>query len=271
MGMKWFGRLILGLYALLIAAPLYFVVVSSFKMTQRFFASPLGWPKPFTFGNFEGIFKGQTMGKYFFNSVEVTLGTVVIELALGSLIAYAIFRFGGLIAKLVFGIFLAGLIVPSQVNMLPIYSLTHKLGWSDDLYGLVLVSVAMLMPLTVFMLKGFMQVLNKEILEAGSIDGASEWKLYARIALPLSAPSLAATATFLFVMVWNDLLIPMLLINSKSKLTLPLAMLQFRGEYMTDYPMLLTGVVITAVPMVVMFLFLQRYFVAGVMAGSLKG
>ncbi|KRE90292.1 hypothetical protein ASG89_08295 [Paenibacillus sp. Soil766] len=147
------------------------------------------------------------------------------------------------LAKIIFGLFIAGLIVPSQVNMLPIYSFTHKLGWSDHLYGLVLVSVAMLMPLTVIMLKGFMQVLNQEILEADSIDGASEWKLYSRTALPLSAPSLKAMATFLYVMVWNDLLIPMLL----------------------------TGVVITAVPMIVMFLFFQRYFVAGVMAGSLKG
>jgi raffinose/stachyose/melibiose transport system permease protein len=271
MGMKWFGRVVLLLYAVIITAPLYFVFISSFKSTQHFFASPLGWPKPFTLANFTSMFKGQTIGKYFLNSVEVTLGTVLIELLLGSLIAYAIFRLGGKIATGLFALFIAGLIVPSQVNMLPIYSLTHKLGWSDSLYGLILVSVAMLMPLTVFMLKGFMQVLSKEILEAGSIDGAGEWKLYSRIALPLSAPSLAATATFLFVMVWNDLLIPMLLINSKSKLTLPLAMLQFRGEYVTDYPMLLTGVVITAAPMVVLFLFLQRYFVAGVMAGSLKG
>ncbi|MEC0231100.1 carbohydrate ABC transporter permease [Paenibacillus alba] len=271
MGMKWLGRAVLLLYAVIIAAPLYFVFISSFKTTQRFFASPLGWPKPFTFANFSAMFKGQTLGTYFVNSIEVTLGTVLIELLLGSLIAYALFRLGGKAARILFGLFIAGLIVPSQVNMLPIYSLTHKLGWSDSLYGLILVSVAMLMPLSVFMLKGFMQVLSTEILEAGSIDGANEWKLYSRIALPLSAPSLAATATFLFVMVWNDLLIPMLLINSKSKLTLPLAMLQFRGEYVTDYPMLLTGVVLTAAPMVVMFLLLQRYFVAGVMAGSLKG
>lgn len=268
---KWFGRAVLLVYAALIAAPVYFVLMSSFKTTQSFFAKPLGWPAPFTLDNFASMFKTQPLGRYFLNSAFVTLGTVLLELVLASLIAYAIFRLGGKIGTALFALFVAGLIVPSQVNMLPIYALAHKMGWSDTLIGLILVSTAMLMPLSVFMLRGFMQLLGKEILEAGSIDGAGEWTLYRRIALPLSAPSLAATATFLFVMVWNDLLIPMLLLNGKSKLTLPLAMLQFRGEYVTNYPMLLTGVVITAAPMVVMFLLLQRHFVAGVMAGSLKG
>lgn len=266
--MKW---AVLTLYAGLIAAPLYIVFISVFKSTQTFFAHPLGWPKPFSFDNPVSMFRDQPILRYFWNSVKVTFGTVALELALSTLIAFAIYRFGGRISAVVFALFTAGLIVPSQVNMLPIYSLSHKLGWTDHQYGLVLVSVAMLMPVSVFMIAGFMKLLSHEILEAASIDGAGEWQLYARFALPLSAPSVAATATFLFVMVWNDLLIPMLMLNGKSKLTLPLAMLQFRGEFVTNYPMLLTGVVVTALPMVVMFLFLQRYFVAGMMAGSLKG
>lgn len=269
--MKSWRRFILLVYAVIIAAPLYFVFLSAFKQPQTFFAKPLGWPAPFTVDNFVSMFKDQPMWRYFLNSVQVTFGAVLLELLLGSMISYAIFRLGGRLGKVLFGLFIAGLIVPSQVNMLPIYSLAHKLGWSDQLYGLILISVAMLMPVSVFMMAGFMKLLSREILEAGSMDGAGEWTLYTRFALPLSAPSIAATATFLFVMVWNDLLIPMLMINGKSKLTLPLAILQFRGEFVTNYPMLLTGVVVTALPMVVLFIFLQRYFVAGITAGSLKG
>jgi raffinose/stachyose/melibiose transport system permease protein len=271
MMIKCLGRIVLLVYAVVIAAQLYVVFVSAFKSSQTFFARPFGWPKPFTFDNVASVFREQPMGRYFLNSLEVTFGTVLLELLLGSLIAYAIYRFGGWLGGVVFALFAAGLIVPSQVNMLPIYSLAHKLGWSDQLYGLILVSVAMLLPVTVFMLTGFMKLISREILEAGSLDGAGEWTLYWRLALPLSGPSLAATATFLFVMVWNDLLIPMLLLNSKSKLTLPLAVLQFRGEYVTDYPVLLTGVAVTAVPMAILFLFLQRFFVTGLTAGSLKG
>lgn len=269
--MKWFQRAVIALYALVITVPVYFVFISSFKSTPTFFANPLGLPIPFTWNNFIVMFKEQPLWIYFFNSVQVTQGTVLLELLLGSLIAYAIVRIGGKLSKGLFALFTLGLIVPSQVSMLPIYSLARSLGWSDSQYGLIIISVSMLLPVSVFMLTGFMRLLSKEILEAGTIDGAGEWTLYTRIAVPLSAPSMAATATFLFVMVWNDLLIPMLLLNSKDKLTLPLAMLQFRGEYVTDYPMLLTGVVVTSVPMVLLFLFLQRFFVAGVMAGSLKG
>ncbi|MCK6077410.1 carbohydrate ABC transporter permease [Paenibacillus silvae] len=268
---KWFNRLILFVYALLILVPLYFVFVSSFKASSNFFTSPFSWPDPFTWDNVTGLFRNQPMWQYFGNSMVVTLGTVAIELLLSSMIAYAIVRWGGSVGKIVFALFVAGLIVPSQVSMLPIYSLTRTLGWSDSLTGLIIVSAAMLMPVSVFMLTGFMRMLNSEILEAGSMDGANEWRLFTRIALPLAAPSLAATATFLLVMVWNDLLIPMLMLTSKSKLTLPLALMQFRGEYVTNYPMMLTGVLVTAIPMIVLFLLLQRYFVAGLTAGSLKG
>ncbi|UUZ92830.1 carbohydrate ABC transporter permease [Paenibacillus sp. P25] len=216
---KGLGRAVLLGYAVIIAAPLYFVFISVFKSSQAFFARPLGWPEPFTLDNIVSVFREQPMGRYFLNSLQVTFSTVLMEPLLGSLIAYAIYRFGGKLGGFLFAFYTAGLIVPSQVNMLPIYSLAHQLGWSDRLYGLILISAAMLLPVSVFMLTGFMRLISREILEAGSIDGAGEWTLYWRVALPLSAPSLAATATFLLVMVWNDLLIPMLLLNSKSKLT----------------------------------------------------
>ena len=221
--------------------------------------------------NIRGLFSQQPMWTYFFNSVQVTLGTVLLTLLLGSMIAYSITRWGGFTSKMLSALFIGGLIVPSQVNMLPIYSLARKLGWADQLWGVILVTTALLLPLTVFMLSGFMRGLPRELLDAGSIDGCGEWRLFTRIALPLSAPSLAATSAFLFVMVWNDLLLPLLLLGSKNKLTLPLALMQFRGEYVTNYSMLLAGVALSSVPIVVMFLFLQRYFVSGMTAGAVKG
>ncbi|WP_411349982.1 carbohydrate ABC transporter permease [Paenibacillus sp. WLX2291] len=269
--MKWVGRIIMILYGLLVAAPLYFVIVSSFKTSQGFYANPLGWPDPWSFQNFINIFEAQPMLQYFWNSARVTLFTVILVLFLGSLISYGIVRLGGRLGKFAFAYFVAGLIIPSQVIMLPLYSLVRKLDWSDSLTALIFVTAAGLLPLTVFTLTGFMEMISKEMMEAGSMDGAGEWKIYWRLVLPLSGPSLSATAAFLFVMVWNDLLIPLLLLNSTDKLTLPLALMQFRGEYVTDYTMLLTGVIITALPMVILFMFLQRFFVTGLTAGSVKG
>ncbi|WP_151737282.1 carbohydrate ABC transporter permease ['Paenibacillus yunnanensis' Narsing Rao et al. 2020] len=269
--MTFLRRAVLLLYAVLIVAPLYFVAVTVFKSSPDFYAHPLGWPLPPTLVNLGRLFREQPLWTYFFNSVQVTAGTVLLVLLLGSMIAYAIVRFRGRTAGSLFMLFAAGLMVPSQVNMLTIYDLARKLSLSDRLLGLILVSSALLLPLAVFMLSGFMKLVSRELLEAGSLDGCGEWSLYWRIAVPLVAPSLASTAAFLLVIVWNDLLIPMLLLGSKSKLTLPLAILQFRGEYVTDYPMLLTGVLITSLPLVVLFLFLQRYFITGLSDGALKG
>jgi ABC-type sugar transport system, permease component len=269
--LKWLGRLLLALFAALVLAPLAIVIITAFKTRPEFYADPLSLPAAWSFHNFAALFDGQPMWAYFRNSVIVTVSAVAAELLIAGCIAYAIMRSGRRTGGALFALFAAGLMVPSQVNMIPLYSLLQQLGWSNSLTALVLVTVSVLLPLSVFMLTGFMKTLPRELLEAGEIDGAGHWTTLLRIVFPLSAPFLAATAAFLFVIVWNDLLFPMLLINGKDKLTLPLALLRFRGEYITDYPLLLTGVVVTAVPIVALFIFLQRYFVSGALAGSLKG
>ncbi|MCD5323241.1 carbohydrate ABC transporter permease [Pontibacillus sp. HN14] len=111
----------------------------------------------------------------------------------------------------------------------------------------------------------------KGLFEASCIDGSNNWKMYTSIALPLSLPSLSATAIFLFVMHWNDLLYPLLFITKDEYKTLPLGLLEFQGQYMTNFPMLFTGVMIASAPMIIAYVFLQRYFIAGMTAGSVKG
>lgn len=269
--LRYAGWLLLALFALVIIVPLLLVVFTSLKTTPQFIQDPIGWPKSFSLDNYTALFDRQPMLTYFKNSIIVTLSTVLLELLAAGMVAYGIFRTGKKTGGLVFALFSAGLMVPSQVNMIPVYKLVRQLGLSNSLTGLILTSTAMLLPLTVFMLSGFMRTLPKEVFEAGAIDGAGEGRLLAHIAVPLSAPYFASAAAFLFVIVWNDLLFPLLLLTGKQQLTLPLAMLQFRGEFVTDYPMLLTGVVVTSLPMILLFVFLQRYFISGALAGSLKG
>lgn len=269
--LRMIGRLVLVVFTIAIVAPLLLVVFTSLKTTPQFYADPIGLPPALSFHNYAAMFEGQPMLRYFGNSAFVTVGTVLLELLLAGMIAFAIIRSGKRAGTVMFALFAAGLMVPSQVNMIPIYRFVKQLGWTNSLTGLILVTASTLLPLSVFMLANFMRTLPKEILEAGSIDGAGEWRLMTRIAIPLCAPYLAATSAFLFVIVWNDLLFPMLLVSGNQKLTLPLALLQFRGEYVTDYPMLLTGVAIASLPMIALFVFLQRYFISGALAGSLKG
>lgn len=271
MFLRVFRTILLAGFSFVIIVPLLLVAFTSLKTTGQFYLDPLGLPLKWNFDNFKALFHGQPMWAYFLNSVVITASTVVLELLLATMISYGILRSGKRLSRGMYALFAVGLTIPSQINMVPIYLLMHKLGLTNTLSGLVAVTLALLMPLSVFMLAGFMRALPREIIEAGSIDGASEWRLMVQIAVPLSAPYLAATAAFLSVIVWNDLLFPMLLINAKNKLTLPLAMLQFRGEFVANYTMLMTGVVVTSLPMIVLYVFLQKYFISGALAGSLKG
>lgn len=211
------------------------------------------------------------MAGYFVNSSIVTLFSVTLTLLFASMIAYGITRLNNWLGNVIFGLFTLGMMVPAQVSMVPLYSLMLNLGLTNSLLGLILVNISVTLPIAVFILTGFMKTLPKELYEASTIDGAGNWKVFTRIVIPLSLPSLSATAIFLFVMHWNDLLYPLLFITDNAYKTLPLALLEFQGQYSTNYPMLFTGVVIASAPMVIAYIFLQRFFVAGMTAGAVKG
>ncbi|WP_239615435.1 carbohydrate ABC transporter permease [Cohnella mopanensis] len=268
---KTMKTIVLLMFSLLILLPVLIVVLASFKQMTELFVNPLGWPKTFSLDNYVVMFKEQSIGRYFGNSLIVTLSTIFCILLFASMLAYAIYRFSGWRSLVIYGLFAAGMMVPPQVNMIPIYKLVADLKLTNSLGGLIAVSIAIFMPVAVFILSGFMKSMPKEMIEAAAIDGCGEWQSYFRIVLPLSMSSISASAIFLSVMVWNDLLFPLLLINSESKKTLPLALLQFQGEFMTNFPVIFAGVIIASAPIVIAYIFLQRYFVEGVTAGSIKG
>lgn len=268
----FFRKFSLIVYALLILVPLVIVLLTSVKTLQETFANPLGFPEGgIKFDNYVAIFQEQTMAGYFMNSTVVTLFSVSLTLLFAAMIAFGITRLNNWLGNLFFALFTLGMMVPAQVIMVPLYSLVLNMGLTNSLVGLILVNISSTLPIAVFILTGFMKTLPRELFEASTIDGAGNWKMFTKIAIPLSLPSLSATAIFLFVMHWNDLLYPLLFITDNAYKTLPLALLEFRGQYATNYPMLFTGVVIASAPMVVAYVFLQRYFVAGMTAGAVKG
>ncbi|WP_436521456.1 carbohydrate ABC transporter permease [Actinoplanes sp. HUAS TT8] len=264
-------KLVLAVYALLIVVPLVVIVGGSFKTTQDLFASPFGLPTRPTLDNYVTVLEKQDLLRVLGNSVLVVAVSVPVTLLLGSLVAFAVARLPRWPSRILFGIFALGLAVPAQAVMIPQYVQFDRLGLRNSLTGLMLINVVVTLPVAVFILSGFMRTLPPELFEAAEIDGAGAWAAYRRIAVPVAAPSLAATAIFLVVMHWNDLLYPLLFIDDPSKRTLPLALLDFQGEYLTEYPLLFTGVVVASLPMVLAYAFLQRHFVAGITAGAVKG
>lgn len=264
-------RIILGIYALLVALPLSVVLLGTFKTMPELFSSPFGLPKSWDLANYRTVLGGQAMNRAFVNSAVVTLSAVALTLSLGSLAAYAVARIPGWKGWLIYGFLVLGMAVPAQANMIPQYVLFQRLGLLDSRLGLVLIETVVTLPVAVFILAGFMRTLPGELYESCVVDGAGPWRTFRSVVLPLSMPSVAATAIFLFVIQWNDLLYPLLFIQTPEKRTLPLALLDFQGQYLTNYPLLFTGVLVASTPLVVAYVFLQRYFIAGMTAGSVKG
>lgn len=262
---------ILTVYAVVIAVPLLVVFLGAFKTTPELFASPLGLPSSLNLDNYTTAFTEQDLGGALLNSIVVVAVSVTSTLVLASLCAYGLARITNWIGLAVYGLIVVGMAVPAQANMIPQYVLLQSLGLLNSLFGLMLILVVSTLPVAVFILTGFMKTLPKELFEAATVDGAGTWRTFWSVVLPMSTPSLAATTIFLFVMHWNDLLYPLLLIQSQDKRTLPLALLAFQGEFQTNYPLLFAGVVMASIPTVIAYVALQRYFVAGMTAGAVKG
>lgn len=259
------------MYGLGIILPISIVVLATFKDAAELYQNIGGLPKSFNLDNYITIFIEDNFLIYFLNSIQTTLSSVFFTLLFGSFAAYFVIRSNKIVGGIVFAVFTAGLMMPPQVNMIPLYNLITDLSLKNKLTGLVIVNIAATLPVVVLILTGFMRSIHRDLFAAAKVDGASEWKIYSRIVMPLSLPSLSAAGIFLFVIHWNDLLYPLLFITKKSKKTITLALLDFQGQYIIDYQMLFTGVVIASLPMVLMYVFFQRYFVAGMSAGAVKG
>ena len=262
---------LLGVYALIILVPMTVVVFTTFKSSAQMYASPFGLPTTPSLRSFGELLDGGRLGTSLLNSVLVTGCSVLLTLLVSTLAAFGIARMHGWLGIAVFGLFAAGLAVPAQVAMIPQYVIFKQIGLDNSLLGLILINIAVTCPVAVFILTGFLKTLPTELFEAAEIDGAGPFRMYRSVALPLAAPSVAAVAIFLFVMHWNDLLYPLLFITDPAKATLPKALLDFKGEYTTNYPVLFAGVLVASAPMVLAYVFLQRYFVAGITAGATKG
>ena len=268
---KVFRGGLLSIYALLILIPCMIVITGAFKTDFEIYTKPLSLPTIWSFENFRRLFVESNITVPFVNSIIVSVFSVILTLLFASLAAYSISRLMNVTGRVLFILFSLGLAIPGQVNIIPIFRLFIDLNLNNSLFGLILVNIALTLPISVFILSAFFKDLPKEMFECAGMDGAGQFRIYRSIALPLSKPALGATAIFLFVICWNDLLYPLMLITETSKKTLPLVLIDYKGEYFASYSMQFTAILIASLPMVVMYLFMQRSFQAGLTAGAVKG
>ncbi len=227
-------------------------------------------PKQLTLDNFGTAWERGNVSTYLGNSFVITIPSLVGMLFLSSLAAFALarYKFRGSLA--LYFLFVAGTMLPFQILMLPVFYMTTRIGLYNQFGGLILIHTAFQLGFCTFVLRNYMRTIPGEILEAARMDGASEFRLYWQIAIPLSLSSLAALATLEFTWVFNDYLWAIVLISDGAKKPATAGLAALKGQFNTDWPVLVAGALLSTLPTVFVFTFLQRYFIQGLTLGSGK-
>jgi raffinose/stachyose/melibiose transport system permease protein len=263
-------HLLLWGYAVVAVGPLLFMVMSSLRSGQEIFSDPLGLPSGFYFGNYVEAWKDAQFGTYFSNSLLVVTGAVFTGTTVSAMAAYALARYRFRAQGLVIAYFIAGLTLPIRLAAVPIFYLLASMGLIDSRIGLALVYAASGVPFSIFILAAFFRGLPAELEEAARMDGAGEFRIFGLVMLPLVRPALATVALFQFVQLWNDFFFPLILLRTAEKYTLPVGLTYFFGQYQTDWGAVFAGLVITTLPLVLVFLLMTRQIVSGLVAGMSK-
>lgn len=225
-----------------------------------------------TLENYDYILHQSKFYLNFFNSVIVSVSTIVLAAAVGSAMAFVLGKFKSKATKILFGFIIITMIIPGTTMIVPQFELATKLGMVNQLGGLIPFYVAWVIPFATFMIKGFMENIPSEIMEASWIDGADVWTVYARIALPLASPAIASVSIFNFLTAWEEYPWANTIINDNSKRTLPIAIAGFFGQHQfTQWGYVFAMSVLTLIPVVLIFIVCQKFFVQGLTAGSVKG
>lgn len=250
--------------------PILVMVFSAFRTNADIFANPFALPDVSFIDNFAAILGSGAFLAYFANSLIVTGASVALLLALGTMAAYALARYRFRGASAVFIFFLAGLMLPLKLAVIPLFIEMRDLGLLDTRLSLILIYAATGIPSTVFIVTGFLRTLPAELEQAARIDGASEARIMWSVMLPLARPALVIAGINNAIPIWNDFFFPLVFIQSDGLKTLPQGLTAFIGEYTTDWGMLFAGLTLAALPISVVYILLSRQFIAGMTAGSVK-
>ncbi|MFD0616481.1 carbohydrate ABC transporter permease [Paenibacillus sp. GCM10027629] len=262
------------LWALCVLYPLVWSVFGSLKDNQQFLLKmPWSLPEwPLLWENFANVWTNYNVGTYFMNSLIVTIVSTVLALLLSSTTAYVIARFRFKGSQALYNLYLASMMIPLILGLIPLFFLLTDLHLSNTLFGLILVYTAMNVSFGVFVLVGFFKTLPKELDESASIDGSSDYGVFFRIMLPLARPGLISVGIMNVLNIWNEYVMGTVLVNDPSKYTLPIgiAVMQAEMQYRTEWGPLFAGLLLSIIPVLVVYFIFQRQITSGMVAGAVK-
>jgi len=251
--------------------PLLFMIFAAFKTPLEFTVNFWLPPRPagFTLDNLREVWLNYKFYLFFRNSVVVSAAASAGSMVLAVLAGYAFARLRFRGRDRVFSLLLAALVIPAQVAMLPLFLMLKSMGLVNTYLGVIVPGMASIFG--IFLVRQFALSIPQELLDAARVDGASEWQIYRSVVLPLLRPILVTLGVFVFMGTWNDFMWPLIVLTDDSMYTLPVALANLMGEHFQDTELMMAGAVLTVLPVVVLFAALQRFYIAGVMSGSLKG
>ncbi|WP_114592349.1 carbohydrate ABC transporter permease [Euzebya pacifica] len=255
--------------ALIMLFPFAWMVATSLTNESQLFGTPRLIPDPIDTTAYRRVADTFPLWRWMANSIGVAVVSTTLQVITSAMAAYAFARFEFRGKHLLFGVYLATLMIPLQVLIVPLFIEVSRLGLQDTYVALLLPLIAS--PFGVFLLRQFFLGLPPEIEEAARIDGAGHWQVFTRIVLPMSKPAIATLVVFAFMAAWNSFLWPLVVINSEQLMTLPLGLSQLHGRFATEWNLVMAGSTISVLPIVALYLFTQRYVIQGVALSGLKG
>jgi multiple sugar transport system permease protein/raffinose/stachyose/melibiose transport system permease protein len=247
------------------------MVSSSLKTQETVFKDMSLIPKELHFQNYILAWKEGGFGRYFLNSIFYATSVVICIIIVASLAAYAFSRFNFPGRNILFFMFLAAMMIPIPGSFVPLYVLLNKLHLRNTALGYILCMVNVGLSTSIFLLKIFFDKLPRELEDAAKIDGCSKFGIWRHVALPLAKPVLAVVVVFNALNVWNEYVLALIIFDSKNLMPLQRALMVFQGEFLTQYPLLMAGLTITALPIIIVYLMMQKYIIKGVTSGALFG
>ena len=266
-------QVLLGLWALMVIFPFLWMIMTAFKTDPEILFSPWDLPSSLQWNNFERAWNEARIGRYVVNSLIVIGPSLAGTLLISAMAAYVLARFDFPGNQFIFYLFLAGMIFPVFLALVPLFFLVRDLNMTATYQGLILVYIAYSLPFTIFFLTGFFKTLPNEVGEAAIVDGASQYRVFFNIMLPMAKPGLIAMGIFNFLGQWNQFLLPLVLMPDENRYMLSqgLAFLAIQQGYSNDYSALFAAMTITMIPTLVVYVLFQRRLESGLTAGALKG
>ncbi len=254
-----------------VLAPLLMMIVASFKSVPEFFMNPFGLPKEWKVSNYSRAWTEASLSLTLPNTIIVTAVAVFISTILSSMIAYGLSRKNKKFAMGLYTLFVAGLLVPVQAIILPLFIVLKSVGLFGTLLALIVPYIAMGLPLGVLVLTPIAAALPRDLIHAARMDGATELQIFWRIVMPLMKPGLISVSILNGVWMWNEFFIPLIVAFKAEDQTMPVGIVSFIGSYSTEWGLVFSSVIVSTLPVVIAYLFMTRQFQSGLTAGAVKG